>query len=84
MIDKKLVTNMRTKTNILNKFFAEQRTTFKNGSVLSSSQEFLTQARLCLLDFSNDKILKLIRSLNVLKARWQKMFDKSLVKPSII
>ena len=84
MIDKKLVTNMRTKTNIFNKFFAEQRTTFKNDSVLSSSQEFLTQARLCLLDFSNDKILKLIRSLNVLKARGQKMFDKSLVKPSII
>ena len=30
--------------------------------------QFLTQERLYLLDFSNDEILKLIRSLNVQKA----------------
>ena len=68
LIDKKIVTDVRTKANIFDKFFAEQCTPLKNGSALPSSQEFLTQARLCSLDFSNDEILKLIRSLNVHKA----------------
>ena len=39
----------------------------KNGSVLPSSQEFLTQERLCSLDFSNDEIIKLIRFQNSIK-----------------
>ena len=72
-------------------FFAEQCTPLKNGSVLPSSQEFLTQERLCSLDFSNDEILKLIRSLNVHKAHGHDISfgmiticDKSLVKPLII
>ena len=43
LIDKKFVTNSRTKANIFNKFFAEQSTPLKNGSVLPSSQDFLTQ-----------------------------------------
>lgn len=68
MIDEKFVTDIRTKENIFNKFFAEQSTPLKNGSVLPSSQEFLTQERLCSLGFSNDEVLKLIRSLNVHKA----------------
>ena len=48
--------------------------------------------RVCSLDFSNDEILKLIRSLNVLKAhghdgtsiRMIKICDKYLVKPLIV
>ena len=92
LIEKKIATDTRRKANILNKFFAEQCTPFKNGSVLPSSQEFLTQERLCSLDFSNNEILKLIRSLNVHKAhgrddifiRMIKMCDKFLVKPLII
>ena len=39
----------------------------KNGSALPSSQEFLTQERLCSLDFSNDEIIKLIRFQNSIK-----------------
>ena len=59
MIDKKFVTDIRTKANIFNKFFAEQCTALKNDNVLPSSQEFLTQEdRLCFLDFINDEILK--------------------------
>ena len=92
MIGKKFITNIRTKANIFSKSFAEQCTPLKNGSVLPSSQEFLTEERLCLLDFSNDKILKLIRSLNVHKAREHddksirmiKICDKSSVMPLII
>ena len=92
MIDKKIVTDIRTKANVFNTFFAERYTPLKNGCVLPLSQKFLTQERLCSLDFSNDEILKLIRSLNVHKAhghddisiRMIKICDKSLVKPLII
>ena len=64
----------------------------KNDSVLPSRQEFLTEEKLCSLNFSNDEILKLIRSLNVHKAhghddisiRMIKICDKSLIKPLII
>ena len=78
--------------NIFNKFFAEQCTPLKNGSILPSSLEFLTQERLCSLNFSNDEILKLIRFLNVHKAhryddistRMIKRCEKSLIKPIII
>ena len=92
LIDKKFVTDVRTKANIFNKFFAEQCTPLKNGSLLPSSQEFLTQERLCSLDFSNDETFKFIRSLNVHKAhghddksiRMIKICDESLVKPLLI
>ena len=92
LIDNKFVTDIRTKANIFNKFFAEQCTPLNNGSVLPSNQEFLTQERLYSIDLSNDEILKLIRSLNVHKAhghddisiRMKKIYDKSLVKPLIM
>ena len=88
LIDKKCITDIRTKANVFNRFFAEKCTPLKNSSVLSSNQEFLTQERLGSLDFSNDEIVKLIRSLNVHKAhghddisnRMVKVCDKSLVK----
>ena len=92
LIVNKFVTDIKTKANIFNKFFAEQCTPFNNGSVLPSNQEFLIQERLCSIDLSNNEILKLIRSLNVHKAhghddisiRMIKICDKSLVKPLII
>ena len=39
------VTDIQTKTNIFNKFFAEQCTPLKNSSVLSVNQMLLTQSR---------------------------------------
>ena len=92
LIDKKFVTDIRRKANIFNKFFTEQCIPFKSGSVLPSSQEVLTPERLCSLDFSKMKILKLIKSLNVHRPhghddvciRMIRMCDKSLVKPLII
>ena len=65
LIDKKFVTDIKGKRQI---FFEEQCICLKNGSTLSSSQGFLTRERLSSLPFSNDEILKLIRSLKVLKA----------------
>ena len=92
LVDDKFVTDMKTKANIFNKFFAEQCTPLKNDSKLPSNQIFLTQSRLSSLDFNEDKILKIIRALNIHKARGHddisirmiKICDKSLLKPLII
>ena len=92
MIDEKFVTDIQTKANIFNKFFAEQCTPLRNGSLLPVNQMFLTQARLKSLEFKEVEILKIIRALNVNKAhgydcifiRMIKIYDKSLLKPLIL
>ena len=92
LVDDKFVTDMKTKVNIFNKFFAEQCTPLKNDSKLPSNQIFLTQLRLSSLDFSEDEILKIIRALNIHKAHAHedisismiKTCDKSLLKSLII
>ena len=92
LIDDKFVTDTQSKANIFNKFFADQCTPLKNDSVLPSNQVFLTQARLGSLHFNEGKILKIIRTLNLNKARRHddisirmiKICDKSLLKPLII
>ena len=80
---------MSRQANIFNNSFPEQYTPLKNDSVLLSSHRFLTRARLYLLDFSHDVILKLIRSLNIHKVhdhndisiRIIKICDRSLLTP---
>ena len=92
LIDDKFVTDIQTKANIFNKFFAEQCTPARNDSVLPVNQIFLTQARLKSLDFKKVEILKIIRALNINKAhgyddisiRMTKICDKSLLKPLIL
>ena len=89
LVDDKFVTDMKTKANIFNKFFAEQCTPLKNDSKLPSNQIFLTQSQLSSLDFNEDKIFKIIRALNMHKAhdhhdisiRMITICDKSLLKP---
>ena len=46
LINDKFVTDIKTKANILNKFFAKQCTPFKNDSSLPISQHVLTLPRL--------------------------------------
>ena len=92
LIEDKFVTDIQTKANIFNKFFAEQCTPLKNDSLLPLNQIFLTQSRLNSLDFNEDEIIKIIRALNVNKAhgcddisiRMIKICDKSLLKPLIL
>ena len=92
LIDNNFVTDIQTKANIINKFFADQCTPLKNNSLLPTNQIFLTQARLNSLVFKEEEIFKIIRSLNVNKAhghddisiRMIKICDKSLLKPLII
>ena len=92
LTDDKFVTDIRTKANIFNKFFAEQCIPLTNGSVLLVNQFFLTQARLKSLDFEKVKILKIIRALNINKAhgyddisiRMIKVCSKPLLKTLIL
>ena len=92
LIDSKFLTDIKTKANIFNKFFADQCTPLKNGSVLPISKMLLTQSRLCTLNFNEEEIIKIIRNLNVHKAhghdnisiRMIKICDKSILKSLII
>ena len=92
LVDNNFVTDIQTKANIFNTFFAEQCTPLNNSSVLPVNQMFLTQSRLNFINFNEDEILKVIRALNIHKAhghddisiRMIKICDKSLLKPLII
>ena len=89
MVDNKFVTDIQTKANIFNKFFAEQCTPLTSDSVVPVNQIFLTQSRLNYINFNEDKIHKIIRALNIHKAhdhddisiRMIKICNKSLLKP---
>ena len=92
MIDDKFVTDIQTKTNIFNKFFADQSQPLNNASDLQTDQIFLTQSRLVSLDFNEGERLQIIRALNINKAhshddisiRMIKICHKSLLKPLIV
>ena len=92
LVGNKFVTDVQTKANIFNKFFAEHCTPFTNDSVVPVNQIFLTQSRLNYINFNEDEILKITRALNIHKAhghddisiRMIKICDKSLLKPLIL
>ena len=92
LIKEKFVTDIKTKADILNNFFAEQCTPLHNHSKLSPNLMLLTQSRLDSLDLNEDEILKIIRALNIHKAhghddisiRMLKICHKSLLKPLIL
>ena len=91
MVDNELVTDIKTKANIFNEYFADQYTILKNSSVLPINQAFLTQSKLTSLDFNEEEIVNIIRALKIHKAhshddisiRMIKICDKSLLKPLI-
>ena len=68
MVNEKFVTDIKTKACIFNKFFAGQCTPLKNERILPVNKIFLTQSQLSPLDFNEDEILKIIRTLNICKA----------------
>ena len=92
MVHINFITDIKTKANIFNKFFAEECRPLKNDSVLSINQIFLTQSRLGTLDFNENEILKIIRSLNIPKVhgrddisiRMIQICNKTLLKQLII
>ena len=92
MIDDRFLTDIQTKANIFNRFFVEECTPLRNGSVLPVNQMFSTEARLKSLDFKEVEILKIIIALNInmahgyddISIRMTKICNKSLLKPLIL
>ena len=91
MVDNRFVTDVKTKANFFNNFFAEQCTPLKEKNVLPIHQKSLTQSRLVSSDFDEDEILNIIRTLNIHKThghddisiRMIKTWDKFFLKPLI-
>ena len=67
-IENKLETDCVKKANYFNKFFASKCTPLGDSSSLPSSHDSETKARLTLINFSDNDILKIIRSLDINKA----------------
>ena len=92
MEDGKFVTDMKTKADIFDNAFTEQCTPLKNDSKPPSNQAYLTQSRLVSLDFIEDELCKIIRTLNTHKVhgyddisiRMIQICDKSLLEPLIV
>ena len=89
LIENKLETDSLKKANYFNKFFASKCTPLSNSSSLPSSLDLETEARLTSINFSDNDILKIIRSLDINKAhghddisvRMVKICDDSIKKP---
>ena len=89
LIENKLETDLFKKTNYLNKFFAPKCALLSNSSSLPSSHDLETEARLTSINFSDNDILKIIRSLDLNKAhahgdifvRMVKICGDSIKKP---
>ena len=88
MIDDTSATDIQKKTNIFNKFFADQCPPLNNASDLPTNQIFLAQSRLGSSDFNGGELLQIIRALNMNNAhghddiciRMIKIHDRSLLK----
>ena len=87
LVNKKLVTDFKTKANIFNDFFNKQCTPPANGSKLPENQVYLTNSRINSVPFSDDSLTNIIRNLNVNKAGGHGnisisiICDESLVRP---
>ena len=84
LIDDKFVTDIQKKANISNIYFADQCTTLKNCSALPTSLMFLTPSRLCTLNFSEMKMIKVIMNNYDISIRLIKICGKSILKPLIL
>ena len=88
LIDDTSATDIQKKTNIFNKFFADQCPPLNNASDLPTNQIFLAQSRLGSSDFNGGELLQIIRALNMNNAhghddiciRMIKIHDRSLLK----
>ena len=67
LIDDKFVTDIQTKFNSFNKFFADQCHPLNIASDLPTNQIFLTQSRLGFLDIKKGELFQIIRALNIKK-----------------
>ena len=68
-VGNKLVTDFKEKARLFNEFFASKCTPITNDSSLPSLLNLNLISKLSVINFIDDYILKIIRSLNINKAR---------------
>ena len=67
LVNDKIVTNFLEKANLFNEFFSKQCQLLKNNSTLLKSNTYHTENRLNDITFDNEKLLKIIQSLDANK-----------------
>ena len=89
LVNDKLVTNFLEKANLFNEFFSKQCQPLQNNSTLPKSNTYHTENRLNDITFDNEKLLKIIQSLDANKAhgydgvsiRMLELSSPSIIKP---
>ena len=89
LVNDKFITNFLEKANLFNEFFSKQHQSLQNNSTLSKHSTYHTENRLNDITFGNEKLLKIIQSLDANKARGYdgisirmlKLSSLSIVKP---
>ena len=67
LVKDKFVTNFLEKTNLLSEFFSKKYQPLKNNSTLPKSNTYHAEKRLNDITFDNEKLLKIIQSLDANK-----------------
>ena len=89
LVNDKFVTNFLEKANLFNEFFSKQCQPLQNNSTLPKSNSYHTENRPTDITFGNEKLLKIIQSLDASKAhgydgisiRKLKLSIPSIIKP---
>ena len=89
LINNQLITNFKDKARYFNEFFSEQCSPLSNTSEIPKTQSFITNDRLSDIQFQENDIIKIIRSLDINKAHGHndisihmiKICDMAIVKP---
>ena len=89
LVNDNFITNFLEKANLFNEFFSKQCQPLQNNSALPKSNTYHTGNRLNDITFDNEKLLKIIQSLDANKAhgydgisiRMLKLGSPSIIKP---
>ena len=89
LVNDNFITNFLEKSNLFNEFFSKQCQPLQNNSTLPKSNTYHTENRLNDITFDNEKLLKIIQSLDANKAhghdgisiRMLKLGSPSIIKP---
>ena len=89
LVNDNFITNFLEKANLFNEFFSKQCQPLQNNSTLPKSNTCHTENRLNDITFDNEKLLKIIQSLDANKAhgydgisiRMLKLGSPSIIKP---
>ena len=82
LVNDKFITNFLEKANLFNEFFSKQCQPLQNNSTLPKSNTYHTENRLNDITFDNEKLLKIIQSLDANKAHRYDSISTRMLKLS--